>query len=186
MQNNLKKFIWEPEYKNKLIEYLTSEYGFIRRSGIASNCLQLESPDGEAVFIGIDFDVNALRAAIDFGIQNTESEYKKLIILCYFWQQEYYDEVIHLLNTDKIICQAIDEESLDEVIGFTQRIPVIKDRKRKKPTYSNNSLFNKEASFDIYKYKKTSTQKKENKKEEVTEKLNNKEKTQKLLDDDVF
>lgn len=182
--NIIKKFIWEPEYKSKLIEYLSSEYGYIKRSGFASNSLHLESPDGEAVFVGIDFDVNALRMAIKLGIQDEKFKYKKLIILCYSWQQEYYDEVINLLNTDKITCQSIDEEVFDEIVGFTQRVPVVKSRKRKKPSYSNNSLFNKKISFGTYKNNETND--KEEKIYNTSEELSKEEKIQKILSDDIF
>lgn len=139
--NILKKFIEEPEYKNKLIDYLVTEYGFVKRVGYAVNGLPVENQDGEAVFIGVDFDVNSFRTAINVAVNDNESKYKRIIILCYVWQQDYYNEVINLLNTDKIVCQPIDEDALDEIVGFKNKVPTVKQRKRRKPSYSRNLLF---------------------------------------------
>lgn len=141
--NILKKFIEEPEYKNKLVNYLVTEYGFTRRKGYAVGSLPVENQNGEAVFIGVDFDINNLRTAIDVVVNDSESKYQKMVILCYGWQQDYYNEVISLLGTEKIVCQPIDEEALDEIVGFTNRIPTIKERKRRQPTYSRNSLLHR-------------------------------------------
>ena len=143
--NIIKRFIEKPDYKERLLDYLISEYGFIKnqgyagKAGYAVNALPVVTPNGEAVFIGIDFEVNSFRTAIEVATE--ESETQKIVVLCYAWQQDYYEEVINLLNTDKIICQPIDEEALDEIMGFTNRVPTIKERKRRKPTYSRNSLF---------------------------------------------
>ena len=128
--NIIKRFIEEPEYKNKLINHLISEYGFIKRTGYASASLPIEGQNGEAIFIGIDFDVNNLRTAIDVIVNDDEAKYQKMVIYCYEWQQDYYEEVIKLLDTDKITCQPLDENALDEVIGFKNRIPTIKNKRR--------------------------------------------------------
>lgn len=130
--NILRKFIEEPEYKNKLANYLVTEYGYTRRTGYAANALPVENLEGDAVLIGIDFDVNNLRTAIDVVENDSEAKYHRIVILCYAWQQDYYNEVISQCGTDKIICQPIDEEALDEIVGFTNRIPTVKSRPRRK------------------------------------------------------
>ena len=147
--NIIKKFIWEPDYKDKLINYLISDYGFIKRQGLGSHFLPLLTQCGEAVFVGIDFDINALRAAIGWTLSNADESCIKLNILCYAWQQAYYDEVISLLNTDKIACLPIDEEGFDEIVGFSQRVSVPKERKRKTPDYSKHVLFQNYSVFNI-------------------------------------
>jgi hypothetical protein len=141
--NIIKRFIEVPKYKEKLIDYLIAEYGFKKRTGYYINALPIENSDGEAFFIGIDFDVRKFREAITFITENLDPQCKQIIILCYAWQQDYYEEVINLLNMDKIICQPIDEEIIDSILSFTDRISTVKARKRKKPAYSKNSLHKK-------------------------------------------
>jgi len=135
--NIIKRFIEKPEYKNKLIDYLISEYGFSKNQGYAGkpgyavNALPVVNPNGEAVFIGIDFEVNSFRTAIEIATEDKESKLQRIVVLCFTWQQDYYDEVIRQLGTDKIICQPIDEEALDEILGFENRIQTVKPRARR-------------------------------------------------------
>lgn len=166
--NIIKRFIEIPDYKDKLINLLVSEYGYRLREGYNSRALPVENPDGEAVFIGIDFDVRKFRAAIRAVMEDGSPQYQRIAILCYTWQQEYYQEVINLLNTDKLVCAAIDEEAVDELVGFTGRIPAVKERKRRQPTYSRNSLFKK--AFDLGNHKDDSDENSltENSSNEVT------------------
>lgn len=138
--NILRKFSTKPSYKYDLINYLVDEHDYTRRIGFAMKSLPLENPDGEAVFVGIDFSVNDFRFIIQL-LDSDKEDIDSVEILCYSWQQDYYEDVINLLNIDKITCQLIDEELLDEVLGYEGRIPTVKERPRRKPTYLNNTLF---------------------------------------------
>lgn len=142
--NMLKKFIRVPGYKNTLVDILVDDYGFERNTGVAKNIFPLVTQNGEAIYIGTDFEINSFRTAKALILENTNPSYDEMVVFCYEWQQEYYNEVVALLNTKKITCQPIDEDVLDEVIGFADKIPVGKQRKRRQPLYTNNVMFLKE------------------------------------------
>lgn len=122
--NIIRRLTIAPDYRDRLISLLCSEYGYTRSVGVICNCMpvldQVETP----VFLGIDFEVKYLRMANDI-VNDVSSGYRKMVILCFGWQQEYYEAVIEQLSTDKITCQPVDENTLDEVIGFDGKIPAV-------------------------------------------------------------
>lgn len=127
--NIVRRLTLQPDYKNKLIAVLYSEYGYTRSIGRICNCMPLLDQAGIPVYIGIDFEMNYLRMAKRI-INDGNSEYKKMAVLCYDWQQPYYKELIEQLGTNKISLQPVNEDTLDEVIGFQNKIPVGNSRKR--------------------------------------------------------
>lgn len=127
--NIIKRFAIAPDYKARFLDMLVSVYGYDKNKGYARGCFPIINQVGEPVYVGIDFEINSLRTAVDV-ISTEDSQYSKMVIVCYAWQQDYYNEVIRLLDSHKIICQPIDEKALDENLGYKGRISTTQKKYR--------------------------------------------------------
>jgi hypothetical protein len=129
--NIIRRLTVIPDYKDRLITLLCSDYGYTRSVGNICNCMPILDHGGTPAYIGVEFEANHLRMALRI-VSDVSSEYKKMLILCFDWQQEYYNEVIDQLGigADKITCQPVNEDVLDEVIGFNGKISAV-SRNRK-------------------------------------------------------